>query len=217
MSTSQRTITGNRLRRFPLSLHQQSEQPAPAGKPSHGHGAPPHALAMDCAATRVTRLGLRRAAFERHRAPAGPAGCAAVRGGVATLSAGTWEDRRCELGYPVTGSRRPRRRPPPLAGLAREGGEHADGGAAAPDLLHILSAAPARRPRRSHGRRLGPCFNWRWSADGGKTWTQAPSTPYANTEIADLPAMTTYLFCVSVTIGKTQGKWSDDVSLLVIH
>lgn len=29
--------------------------------------------------------------------------------------------------------------------------------------------------------------------------------------------MTTYLFCVSVTIGKTQGKWSDDVSLLVIH
>jgi hypothetical protein len=57
-------------------------------------------------------------------------------------------------------------------------------------------------------------FHWQWSADG-KTWSSAPSTPYARTEIPGLALMTTYTFRVSVTIGKATGEWSQPVGLLV--
>ena len=58
-------------------------------------------------------------------------------------------------------------------------------------------------------------FNWQYSADAGKTWQQAPSTPLANTEIASLTPMTVYAFRVSVTVSKTVGEWSPAVNLLV--
>ncbi len=59
-------------------------------------------------------------------------------------------------------------------------------------------------------------FNWEWSGDGGRTWTSAPSTPYASTEIPGLTLLSTYSFRVSVTIAKQPaGPWSDAVSLLV--
>jgi hypothetical protein len=59
-------------------------------------------------------------------------------------------------------------------------------------------------------------FNWQWSGDGGKTWTSAPSTPYASTEIPGLTPLSTYSFRVSVTIAKgPPGPWSDAVSLLI--
>ena len=40
-----------------------------------------------------------------------------------------------------------------------------------------------------------PTFNWQLSADG-RTWTDAKSTPYGHTEIANLTALTTYAFRV---------------------
>ena len=59
-------------------------------------------------------------------------------------------------------------------------------------------------------------FNWQWSADGGKTWTSVPSTPYASTEIPGLTPLSTYSFRVSVTIAKQPtGPWSQAVALLV--
>ncbi len=58
-------------------------------------------------------------------------------------------------------------------------------------------------------------FNWQLSPDGGKTWTNLPSTPLATTTAEGLTPMTTYAFRVSVTISKTQGEWSQAVTLFV--
>jgi hypothetical protein len=57
-------------------------------------------------------------------------------------------------------------------------------------------------------------FNWQYSTDG-KTWTNAPATPYASTEIPGLTLMTAYSFRVSVTIAKVAGPWSQPVTLVV--
>jgi hypothetical protein len=58
-------------------------------------------------------------------------------------------------------------------------------------------------------------FNWEFSADGGKTWTAAPSTPLASTIVTGLTPLTTYAFRVCVTVSKTVGEWSQLVLLLV--
>lgn len=58
-------------------------------------------------------------------------------------------------------------------------------------------------------------YNWQYSADGGKTWTSAASTPLATTIIEGLTPLTTYLFRVSATVAKVVGAWCDAVSLLV--
>jgi hypothetical protein len=58
-------------------------------------------------------------------------------------------------------------------------------------------------------------FNWQLSADGGKTWTGAPSTPLASTEIGNLTPLTTYDFRVGATVSKVTGEWSQAVALLV--
>lgn len=58
-------------------------------------------------------------------------------------------------------------------------------------------------------------FNWQYSADGGKTWTNLPSTPLAETTAEGLAPMTTYSFRVSVTVSKTQCEWSQAVTLFV--
>ena len=56
-------------------------------------------------------------------------------------------------------------------------------------------------------------FNWSVCSDG-KTWNNLPSTPYADTEVAGL-GPGTYLFRVSVTIGKVPGEWSQSTSLIL--
>ena len=58
-------------------------------------------------------------------------------------------------------------------------------------------------------------FNWEVSADGGKTWTAAPSTPLATTTITGLTPLVTYAFRVCVTVSKIVGEWSQLVLLLV--
>jgi hypothetical protein len=65
---------------------------------------------------------------------------------------------------------------------------------------------------KGKGRRL---FNWQYSADGGKTWVAVPSTTDADTSISGLTPLTTYLFRVSIGMGKTEGAWSQIVSLIV--
>ncbi|HEX8789351.1 MAG TPA: fibronectin type III domain-containing protein [Polyangiaceae bacterium] len=65
------------------------------------------------------------------------------------------------------------------------------------------------------GRRKHAAFAWQYSADGGKTWTNAPATPLASTSIEGLTPLTTYAFRVAATVSKTVGAWSQAVTLIV--
>ena len=58
-------------------------------------------------------------------------------------------------------------------------------------------------------------YAWQYSADGGKTWTNAPTTPLASTTIEGLTPLTTYAFRVAATVSKTVGAWSQAVTLIV--
>jgi hypothetical protein len=77
-------------------------------------------------------------------------------------------------------------------------------------IVHLIANATVLVGKTQKKR----AFNWMWSLDG-KTWTSAPSTPFASTLIAGLTLGSTYWFRVSVTIAKTQGEWSQPVSLQV--
>jgi hypothetical protein len=79
-----------------------------------------------------------------------------------------------------------------------------------PGLVHLVANASilTRRSRRKAG------FNWQWSADNGVTWTSAPSSPYADTEIGPL-APGAYLFRVCVTLGRVTGEWTAPVDLTI--
>jgi hypothetical protein len=82
-----------------------------------------------------------------------------------------------------------------------------------PGTVHLVANASALGGKAVHSKKVA--FNWQWSSDGGKTWNDAHSTPYANTDLPGLTLMTTYGFRVSVTIAKVAGPWSQAVSLLV--
>jgi hypothetical protein len=58
-------------------------------------------------------------------------------------------------------------------------------------------------------------YAWQYSADGGKTWTNAPATPLASTTLAGLAPATTYSFRVAATVSKTVGEWSQAIAVLV--
>jgi hypothetical protein len=58
-------------------------------------------------------------------------------------------------------------------------------------------------------------YSWQYSADGGKTWTNAPATPLASTTIEGLTPLTMYSFRVAATVSKTVGAWSQAVTVLV--
>jgi hypothetical protein len=58
-------------------------------------------------------------------------------------------------------------------------------------------------------------FNWEYTVNGGASWIAVPSTPWARTTIAGLPALVTCGFRVSVTDPVGQGEWSQVVALLV--
>jgi len=65
------------------------------------------------------------------------------------------------------------------------------------------------------GVRKKATFNWESSADGGKTWVAAPSTPLSTTTVTGLTPLITYAFRVSVIVSKMAGEWSQAVTLLV--
>jgi hypothetical protein len=58
-------------------------------------------------------------------------------------------------------------------------------------------------------------YEWQYSVDGGKTWTQVPNTLQAKTNIAGLPVATTVEFRVRVTTRTGMGDWSQPTSILV--
>lgn len=58
-------------------------------------------------------------------------------------------------------------------------------------------------------------FEWSYSADGGKTWTEAPATVQAKTVVTGLGAGGTVQFRYRTVTKTGQGDWSQPVSLLV--
>jgi hypothetical protein len=58
-------------------------------------------------------------------------------------------------------------------------------------------------------------YDWRYSTNGGQTWTQVQGTNSANTVISGLTALTTVMVQVRMTIKNVPGDWSDGVSILV--
>ena len=79
-----------------------------------------------------------------------------------------------------------------------------------PGTVHLEANAAMLRGKTSKH----TTFNWQASSDG-KSWSSAPSTPYARTDIPNLALMTTWWFRVSATVGTVTGEWSQPVSLLV--
>ena len=70
------------------------------------------------------------------------------------------------------------------------------------------TALAGKRSKRS-------CYNWQWSADGGQTFHNAPSTPGGKTTIEGLPTLTMVGFRVSVSVIEGAGEWTPMVSILV--
>lgn len=59
------------------------------------------------------------------------------------------------------------------------------------------------------------CYEWQYSVDGGKTWTQAPNTMQAKTTVLGLPVATVVEFRYRTTTKAGQGDWSLPTSILV--
>jgi hypothetical protein len=58
-------------------------------------------------------------------------------------------------------------------------------------------------------------YEWQYSTDGGKTWTQVPNTLQAKTTIVGLPVATTVEFRYRVTTKTGMGDWGLPTSILV--
>jgi hypothetical protein len=79
----------------------------------------------------------------------------------------------------------------------------------------IVAKANASLLKQGRSKKLATTYNWRYSADGGKTWVVAPSTPVVHTTFTGLAPLTTYgvEVCITDTAGTT--AWSDTATLVV--
>jgi hypothetical protein len=71
--------------------------------------------------------------------------------------------------------------------------------------VHLVAKAPSHRAS----------YEWQWSADGGKTWQQAPSTLQAKTTILGLPVATTCVFRFRAVTKVGEGDWSQVITFVV--
>lgn len=93
-----------------------------------------------------------------------------------------------------------------------------------------VKRVPARRPRTFEARQrpvsgsvelltksAGPrsAYDWQYSVDGGKTWTDVTSTLQAKTVINGLPVATNVTFRFRVLTKSGKSDWSNPTSLLV--
>ena len=58
-------------------------------------------------------------------------------------------------------------------------------------------------------------FHWQWTVDGGKTFTDAPSTPTGKCSLANLTPLSVVGFRTKVTTTAQPGEWSPIVSIVV--
>ena len=83
---------------------------------------------------------------------------------------------------------------------------------AAPCTVDLVAATGALLGGRSSKNKV---FHWQWTADGGRTFTDAPATSTGKTTIANLPPLTVLGFRSKVTTSTTSGAWSPVVSIVV--
>jgi hypothetical protein len=78
----------------------------------------------------------------------------------------------------------------------------------------IVAKANASLLKQGRSKKLATTFNWRYTADGGKTWVVAQSTPVAHTTFTGLVPLTTYgvEVCITDTVGTT--AWSDTATIV---
>lgn len=77
--------------------------------------------------------------------------------------------------------------------------------AATSGAVHLAAKAASRRAS----------YEWQWSADGGKTWQQAPTTLQARTVIPGLPVAVSCLFRYRAVTKTGEADWSQVTSLVV--
>jgi hypothetical protein len=58
-------------------------------------------------------------------------------------------------------------------------------------------------------------YDWQMSVDGGKTWTEIPSTTRVKTTVTALPVSTTVQFRFRSLTPKGQSDWSQPIALTV--
>jgi hypothetical protein len=63
--------------------------------------------------------------------------------------------------------------------------------------------------------RRATTYNWRYTADAGKTWVVAPSTPVAHTTFTGLAPLTVYGVQVCITDAAGTTAWSDTATIVV--
>jgi hypothetical protein len=73
-------------------------------------------------------------------------------------------------------------------------------------VLAVAKAAP-------NGARV--FYDWRYSTNGGTSWTQVQGTNVAHTVISGLPALATASFQVRLTMKNVPGEWSQVVTFFV--
>ena len=71
--------------------------------------------------------------------------------------------------------------------------------------VHLVAKAAAPRG----------AYEWQWSADGGKTWTPAPTTLQSKTTILQLPLGVNCQFRFRPVLKTGEADWSQVVSLIV--
>jgi hypothetical protein len=71
--------------------------------------------------------------------------------------------------------------------------------------VHLVAKAVSRRAS----------YEWQWSPDGGKTWTQSPSTLQSRTTILGLPLAVTCQFRYRAVTKVGEGDWSQVITFLV--
>lgn len=71
----------------------------------------------------------------------------------------------------------------------------------------VKLVTPSAGPRSS--------YEWSYSADGGKTWVEVPSTVQAKTIVTGLASGSSAQFRCRIVTRKGQGDWSQPVSLTV--
>jgi hypothetical protein len=82
-----------------------------------------------------------------------------------------------------------------------------------PGTMTARANATLLRQGLSRGARV--TFNWRYSADGGKTFVAAPSTPLAKASFTGLTSLVAYGVQVCITSAAGTTAWSQMVTILV--
>jgi hypothetical protein len=83
------------------------------------------------------------------------------------------------------------------------------------DLAASMGTAAGEVVLRAKAAKRRAAYEWEYSADGGKTYTDAGATTTADTSILGLTVGVTYLFRVRITLGRKTGDWCQPIAFTV--